>query len=506
MGNVLNIASSGLSAMQTAISVTGNNLANVNTEGYSRQRVNFGSADTVRFGENFLGNGVQLQSIDRITDTVLVNRLQGAISLEKGFEEYLGFANDIDSLLSGDSSSISVAVQDFFSSLHTAVENPAYPPSRQSFMSQSEMLVNRFHMMDTKLSELDNQINHRYQTIVDDINVIAENLARINSQIAGSATPPPDLLDQRDILLDKLSEYVSVMTIPQEDGGMSISIGTGQALVVGGTASRLEVKQSLEDPSKLVVTFAGTTMDVSSSLTGGALGGLYDFRQEVMEPARSTLSRIALVMSDTFNQQHRLGMNQDGDIGTDFFTDVNSTKLIHDRSIAHASNAGTGVLTVTIDNTSDITLSDYRLTVSTGPSYNLTRLSDNSVTTFASFPETVDGFTLDLDSGALAVSDSFIISPTKNAIHDMDLNITELSDMALASPVRVSSSLSNTGSANIEMGLITDTTTSTFTTTPNQLSPPLRVEYLSPTSYQIVNSNTSAVIEGPIVYDPGSFK
>src|SRR5690606_24300162 len=162
-------------------------------------------------------------------------------------------------------------------------------------------------------------VNSRIRGEVAEINALAEAIARLNSDIATATArsggqPPNDLLDERDRLLDELSAKVSISTVKQDGGAINVFIAKGQPTVLGASANRLAAVPDSFDPTRLGValdTDAGP-VDMTSSLSGGVLGGALAFRKEMLDPARNALGRIAVGLAQLINGQHREGIDLSG--------------------------------------------------------------------------------------------------------------------------------------------------------------------------------------------------
>jgi flagellar hook-associated protein 1 FlgK len=235
------------------------------------------------------------------------------------------------------------------------------------------------------------------------------------------------------------------------------------------------------------------------NLQGGTLGGLFAFRSETLDSTQNELGRIATVLAQTFNDQHRLGQDLNGALGQDFFA-VPPAAVV-----GNQKNTGSAVVAATNSNVGALTGSDYRLQFNAG-TWTLTRLSDNTQTTFAAFPQTVDGVTLTLASGAVANGDSFLIQPTRNAARDIAVTLTDTAKIAAAAPVRTAADASNTGKASVSAGVVVDTTNAAFAT-PGQLTPPILIQFTSPTQYSVfdnTNPAAPALLEAGITYNPAA--
>ncbi len=506
MANTLNMAANTLLTLQRALSVTGHNISNVNTDGYSRQSVEYSSLNPQKFGQNYIGSGVTLASVTRNTDDFVTQQLRNAITSHSQYESFLFEASSVDGLLATPGSSVSESMQEFFSALQQAVSSPDSAPVRNALFNQSQLLVSQFQSMDQRLLDQGMMLNQKISTVASQVNSIAQGIADLNAQMVNSGSPPADLLDKRDQLVNQMSKLVDVNVINQSDGTITVGIGSGHMLVVGAVSNTLKTSQSSVDPmmSDIFIKMNGADINISDGVTGGQLGGLLAFRNDVLTPTRNQLGTMALAYGDSFNQQHQLGMDINGNLGKEFFNDINSATAQSKRVISNKNNTGTAQLGIEITDVDQLSSSDYRLSVSAGPNYTVVRLSDQQVFNFASFPQTIDGMNIQLTAGSANAGDTFILAPTRTAASDLSLNINSSQEIALASPIRTSALLANQGSASMSAGTVTDISTADFATTPGQLTPPVRIEFLSPTSFQIVNATTSGVIEGPIVYDPAN--
>ena len=506
MSNVLNIAYSGLQANQKAIATTGDNIVNAGKEGYSRKTMDFVSRDSTRFGVGYIGNGVDIAAIVRNTDEFAVKQIREAVSIYESVNEYFLNARALDGLLSSEDSSLATSLQQFYSAVQGVNANPTDTASRQVLLSQSNALVQRFGRMNAQLDRQVSELNGQLKSMVANVNSLANSLAEINKKIVGGSTAAPELLDQRDLIVKEIASLVNVQAIEEGDGTISLNMGNGISLVTNAVATEIGAIRSNDNPELLAVAivFNGQSYQITDRIQGGKMGGLVTFRDELLLDARNSVNRIALALGAVVNEQNQLGMDLTGNLGKSFFNDINTAALQQGRAIQNYLNSGNLHLSVEIDDVSQLTISEYRLNVSTGPTYQLVRASDNTSFAIGSFPATIDGFTINIDSGAAAAGDSFIISPNFGAASAFKLNINSINDFAIASPIRASRNTANLGTGTISPGEVVDTSNASFTTTPGALNPPIRVEFLSSTSYQIVNANSSAVIEGPLVYDPAN--
>jgi flagellar hook-associated protein 1 FlgK len=384
--------------------------------------------------------------------------------------------------------------------------NPASTPSRQQMISLGQALVSRFQTFDARLHEMRTAVNRQLTDTTTEINSLASEIARVNDQIIRNqwddGKQANDLLDQRDRLLADLNKLVRISTLSQSDGSINVFIGTGQSLVLGTQSFQLSAAPSAEDPQDYGIFYSSGATRIplnAGNLQGGALGGLLAFRSETLDAADNQLGRVAIVLAQTFNDQHRLGQDLDGNLGGDFF----NVPLA--QTLSNQNNTGTAVIAADNSNVGALTGSDYRLQFNAG-TWTLTRVNDGTQTTFAAFPQTVDGVTLTLASGAAANGDSFLIQPVRNGARDISVAISDTARIAAAAPVRTAADLANTGRATISAGVVIDTANAAFATA-GQLTPPILIQFTSATQYSVYdNTNPAApvLLEGGIAYTPGA--
>ena len=517
MADLAGIAVSGLVANKTALSTVSHNIVNVDTAGYSRQRVDQTARAPQQFGSAFLGQGVDANAITRISNQFITDQLRRDTQNFNSYDAYHEFAVKMDSLLGDDSTAITPTLQGFFSAIQDLSTDPSAIASRQVLLSQGQALVNRFNTVYDQVFQQNDTLNTELDNVTSQITQLAKGIANLNESIRtvssnGTGQLPNDLMDQRDEAVRQLSELVGVQVVQQDDLSYNVFIGSGQPLVIGGDAFSLTTSTTNSGIARndISISSGSTTLDVTSQLSGGRLGGLLGVRQELIDPIFNELGRLSMVLSDTFNQQHELGMDLNNQIGGAFFGDINSPITEAARASANLSNTGNATMTVTVSDTSALTASNYNLSYdAVSGNYSLVNTSSNAtVATFAnpgpgnSVVVASEGITLNFTGGAPADGDQFLITPTRFGASEMSLEIDNVDQIAAAMPVRTQEPSSNTGQGFVEKTVVDDTTTADFTTTPFALVPPYSVVFTSPTSYDVVNSSTNAVVVGGVAFTP----
>ncbi len=497
-GDILGIGISGLLAYQRSLATAGHNITNANTEGYSRQRVELGTRPPDFSGGGYSGTGVNVESVRRVYDSFLTSQVRNSTASFSQSDYFHTLSSRIDNLLADPQAGLTPALQSFFNSVQGVSNDPGSIAARQVLLSEASSLVERFKSLDTRFSELNSSINIDISNTVTEINSLAQGIASANQDIAlatgsGAGNLPNDLLDKRDALIVELSKRISVTTVPQDDGSVNIFIGNGQSIVSGFRTQSLSAIQNQFDPTRLDVGYkiGNTSVNITDQLSGGKLGGVLDFRKNNLDEAKKFLGRVAIGLADTFNDQHNLGQDLNGQLGGDFF------KVPTIQVQPRVLNSGTGLVAASLVNPGAITTSDYRLTYNGANAYTLQRLSDNqtfAINTGGTSPYTTeefDGFSISITAGA-AVNDSFLIQPTYTAAKNIGLTITDAKAIAAAAPIRTSAALANAGTGIINSGVVN--------------SPDNRVslQFTSATTYNVVDETTGASLAQNLNYVSGS--
>lgn len=516
---ILNVGISGLSAAQMGFQTTSHNIANASTDGYSRQSIVQTTNTPLSFGSGFLGQGTNVQTVQRVYSQFLSNQVLSAQTTASEMSSYLEQISQIDNMVGDSSAGLTPALASFFKGVQEAAANPSSISSRQSMLSSAQSLVSQFNALDERLTSIRSGLNTQISSEVTTINAYAAKIADINNNIiaanaTGSGQPPNDLLDQRDQIVAELNKVIRVQTVTQSDGSYSVFIGNGQPLVVGTQSSKLLATPSTDNPEQMTIAMqsssnGGSIILPDSLISGGTLGGLVSFRSQTLDAVQNGIGRIALTLAKNVNDQHALGMDLDGKLGGKVFNLTNTVGA----PLANTNNLGNGAPSFQISNYAQLSTSDYRLSY-TGSSYTLTRLSDNTVTDVGNGPTltTVDGLTINTSVGTPTANDSWLIQPTRNAAKNISMALTDARSVALAAPIKTSKALTNTGSGSVDAGVMVSTTTpataaSAFATQ-GVLTPPVLIKFDNPaTTYTVYdNSNPSSptALEGPITFTAGS--
>lgn len=444
MSSLINSAMSGLSAAQAALNTTSNNIASYNVAGYTRQTTVLASANSTLGAGGWVGNGVNVSSVQREYNAFITNQLRTAQSQSTGLTTRYEQVSKIDSMISSTTNNLSTTLQDFFSSLQTLVSNAEDPAARQTVLGKADGVVNQFKVVDQYLRDQDKQVNLSISSTVDLVNNYSSQIASLNDKISrltgvGAGASPNDLLDQRDQLVSELNKLVGVEVNVQDGSTYNITMANGYTLVAGSKASQLAAVPSSTDPNRTTVAYvdnvAGNVEIPEKLLTNGSLGGLLTFRSQDLDQTRNSLNQMAMAFADAFNTVHKQGIYADGKTGVDFF-DFGKPS-----SIANSKNTGDVELDVQMTKSSAVQATDYKV-VKTDSGWEVTRLSDNTSVKLDSDSDLTNGVlkfdgltvTAQLKSGstnAAATGDSFIVKPVSDAIVNMKVAISSESQIAM---------------------------------------------------------------------------
>ncbi len=464
MSGIFGIAMTSLRAAQVGLSTTGHNIANASTEGFHRQEIVQSSNTPLSTGAGFVGQGVNVDTVKRVYSLFLDRQVQTAQTQSAYLDVYSAQINQLDNMLADPSSGLSPALHDFFNGVNDVAANPASAPSRQSMISSAEVLVNRLNTLDGRIREIRDGVNSQVVSSTSVITSYAKQIAELNTRIVladagGNGQPPNDLLDQRDQLIADLNKEINVSVVKQSDGAYNVFMGQGQALVIGQQSFSLTARPSADDPSRMDVAYEanGSTQFLpQDSLNGGNLGGLLKFRSETLDVTQNELGRVAIGLAQTFNDQHRLGQDLNGDLGGDFFS-VPTPKVV-----PNTSNTAGASAAVTISTVGGLTASDYRLKYDgVTTSWSLIDVTKNQAvamtgTGTVADPFVADGISIVVTAPTVPANNaSFLIQPTRSGASDISVAIRDTAKIAAAAPIIAEADINNTGSGTISAGSVT---------------------------------------------------
>ncbi|MED5526542.1 MAG: flagellar hook-associated protein FlgK [Pseudomonadota bacterium] len=314
--SMLNNGLSGLQASQYSLNVVSQNIANINTPGYSRQEALLSARNGGGFGTSSAGDGVEVSSLRRVSDGYLNAALWRATSQSGYDSQFQTMIGQMESVFGSDELSISNGLDSFFSALSAASSSPQSIAPRQQILATAQALANRFNQLSSNLDVQEKQLDEQADATVTDINTQAQSIAKINQsiiEVKAKGGNTSALEDQRDELVLALSKEVSVKTSNQADGSITLSLAGGQPLVMGSRSATLS--RSGDDINLKFVNDSFTLSDV-----GGSLGANRDYKTGELNDLRTSLNGQAQNLADSINSQLAAGFDLNGNPGTALFS------------------------------------------------------------------------------------------------------------------------------------------------------------------------------------------
>ncbi len=478
MSSVLSTGTGALLAFQRALATTSHNVANLNTPGYSRQKVNFATADPQNYGYGTVGNGTRITDIRRTADQLAISRLLDSSGELARLKQLSSMADRVNALVSDPATNVSGVWSNFFDSFSGLSSNASGTADRQNMLDGGKALANRFVQLNTHLNNLNSEVNNGLLAGATEINRLAQEIAQINGAIGTNiATAAPDLLDRRDQLITQLIGYTGGTAVIQDGGIMNVYTAGGNALVVGTTATKVTTVADPYQPERLQLALEtqGNTIRLDPKAVGGQIGGLMEFRDTVLTPAQAELGKLAVGLAETFNQAHHQGVDLYGKMGGDFFNIGNP------RVTANNSNTGTASLSATYGDLGKLDAQNVVL------QFDGTNWKASRADTGASVPLTGSGTAADplmingvklVVGGTPSANDRFLLQPTAGVAGSMEMAITDPSRIAAAAAVKGAAATSNTGTGKLSGVTVTDASNA-------NLRNPAAIVFTSATTYTI---------------------
>jgi flagellar hook-associated protein FlgK len=335
MTDLVAVAGNAVAAYQRALGTVSNNIANVSTDGYSRQEINLEANPVSKVGNVYLGTGVIVAGVKRQYDAFTEANLRNSNSDLSSQEPMVNYANRVIDVMGGQSTGLTTALDQFFNSARDLSSDPASTVLRGSFVRDAEGLASRFGELSSQLDMVQSETSQALESSVSQMNTIFGELANVNKQLTKvqtEAAQPPDLLDKRDQLLKDLSTYAHVNTKFTVNGTVTVSLGSSinQDIVVDGNNSKLiSTFAKADSPGKtsLILDQYGTPSTLTG-ITSGKVAGLLTFQEQVLGSTRAALDNLATTLTSEINKVHSQGIDGYGKPGGPLFTqDATATSL-----------------------------------------------------------------------------------------------------------------------------------------------------------------------------------
>ncbi len=468
MSSLMSLGLRAMTANYAALQATGHNIANSNVEGYSRQTAQFATSTGQFTGAGFFGNGVDVVNVQRAHDGFLTMQANVARSLAAMDRARADQLSQLEGVFPPGETGLGFAVGDFLNAFGDVVNDPNDLSARQVVLQRAEEVAMRFSSASSSLDSLQTGVTQDLNNSVATVNVLTQQIADLNEQIAkfnGLDQSPNDLLDARDQAVAELSGYLQITTVAAEDGSIGVFAAGGQRLVLGDTAQELSVIADTYDPSRsaLAINEGGHVRSLGGeAISGGSIAGLLRFQNEDLVNARNSLGQMAASLSATVNeaQSYGLDLRVPPGSGAPIFS-VGPPQALPAGTNARDSNGQLiSSVSLSVVDASLLEASDYELRpdpAGVPGVYQLTRLSDGMISSVVS-GDVVDGMQIDVGTPAPGPNDRFLLQPVARAAGEMERTLADPRGIAAASPLTATTGVANTGTATVaRLDIVDDT-------------------------------------------------
>jgi len=461
---LMSLGTRAMYASYAQLQTTGQNIANANVDGYSRQQVELKTSTGQYTGAGFFGKGVDVATVTRSYDAFLTKEAASSQSLSFFDQTRLDQLQQLENVFATGTDGIGYAAGQFLNAMSDVANNPQDTSARQVVLSRAQDLVSRFSNAGVQLDALQSGVTQDLKNSVTAVNGLAQQIAKVNEQIAaaqGFGHTPNDLLDQRDQLVSQLSQYVQVSTIAADDGSLGVFIAGGQRLVLGNQAMQLTTVPDPFDPSRSgvgIVEANGTRALPNELLSGGSIAGLLSFQNNDLVHARDLLGQMATALATRVNEQQALGLDlgQPSGPGAPIFALGAPQSLPASTNAKDASGNYAASVALTISDATAAKAADYRLSYD-GSAWTLTDPDDSSFAPRSFTPAQLTagvtvadlGITIGPLTGTVAAGDRFALQPVARSINGMKVVLDDPRGIAAACPVTATLGVANTGTATI---------------------------------------------------------
>ncbi|KPZ54560.1 MULTISPECIES: flagellar hook-associated protein FlgK [Pseudoalteromonas] len=501
--SLLNIASSGVRSSSELLQTTSKNITNVNTEGYVRERTEF-----TTMVDNQVGRGETYRLLNEFAQS----QLNRDTSNKSFFDQFVTEANRVDTIFSEESNNLSTGINSLFNNVQEALNQPSSSVARSLVMTDAQSLVDQMDRLSGIVLEQQGIVNEQLEVFSEEANSLIQNINTLNQEIAvvngtNNASDASSIYNQRDLAIRELSELVDIETLDGPNGEKLVFMGSGESLVMENGTFNLFSLSGDPDPNFKELTLdvnggKAVPLEIDASKLKGKIGGLLAFRDDILVPAQNQIGQMGLAIADAFNEQNKLGMDANGELGGDIFT------IPTVGAYAYQDNTGGASLTATLEagKGSELPASDFIVTYTANANEVSIQPVDNKgepigSASLATIPPSGvidsdditsgESFGLQINvTGTGNTGDQFQIKLNSEAATSISLATSRGEDLALASPIRTANSIDNVGTATISAGEVTSVTSGGFTTAPGLANGDITlVKTGAANEYQITDAN-----------------
>lgn len=501
--SLLNIASAGVRSSSELLQTTSKNITNVNTEGYVRERTEF-----TTMVDNQVGRGETYRLLNEFAQS----QLNRDTSNKSFFDQFVTEANRVDTIFSEESNNLSTGINSLFNNVQEALNQPSSTVARSLVMTDAQSLVDQMDRLSGIVLEQQGIVNEQLEIFSEEANSLIQNINTLNQEIAvvngtNNASDASSIYNQRDLAIRELSEFVDIETLDGPNGEKLVFMGSGESLVMENGTFNLFSLSGDPDPNFKELTLdvnggKAVPLEIDATKLKGKIGGLLAFRDDILVPAQNQIGQMGLAIADAFNEQNKLGMDANGELGGDIFN------IPTVGAYAYQANTGGASLTATLEagKGSELPASDFIVTYTANANEVSIQPIDNKgepigSASLATIPPSGvidsdditsgESFGLQIDvAGTGNTGDQFQIKLNSEAATSISLATSRGEDLALASPIRTANSIDNVGTATISAGEVTSVTSGGFNTTPGLANGDITlVKTGTANEYQITDAN-----------------
>ncbi|ETJ48769.1 flagellar hook-associated protein FlgK [Pseudoalteromonas agarivorans] len=501
--SLLNIASAGVRSSSELLQTTSKNITNVNTEGYVRERTEF-----TTMVDNQVGRGETYRLLNEFAQS----QLNRDTSNKSFFDQFVTEANRVDTIFSEESNNLSTGINSLFNNVQEALNQPSSSVARSLVMTDAQSLVDQMDRLSGIVLEQQGIVNEQLEIFSEEANSLIQNINTLNQEIAvvngtNNASDASSIYNQRDLAIRELSELVDIETLDGPNGEKLVFMGSGESLVMENGTFNLFSLSGDPDPNFKELTLdvnggKAVPLEIDATKLKGKIGGLLAFRDDILVPAQNQIGQMGLAIADAFNEQNKLGMDANGELGGDIFN------IPTVGAYAYQANTGGASLTATLEagKGSELPASDFIVTYSANANEVSIQPIDNKgepigSASLATIPPSGvidsdditsgESFGLQINvTGTGNTGDQFQIKLNSEAATSISLATSRGEDLALASPIRTANSIDNVGTATISAGEVTSVTSGGFTTAPSLANGDITlVKTGAANEYQITDAN-----------------
>ena len=455
--SLMTLGTQAVFAAYAQLQTTGNNIANANTPGYSRQSVELGTAGSDYNGSGYMGRGVTVATVSRSSNMFLTQQAVATSSAAAADGTRRDMLSQLEKVFASGASGLGQAATQIFNAWADVAASPADLSARQAVLGRLEDFASLARASSDQIEALQSNLSNDIKGGVSQVNTLAASLAKLNTSISAAVNRgqmPNDLLDQRDQLVAQIGAQMEVHTYLAADQTASVFVGSGQTLVMGGAANRLITPADPNDSTQVGVALSsgGQITSLSPADVGnGQIGGLLRFQGSDLSEARNRLGQLVTGLASALNQQQGFGLDLMGQAGSALFAFSGPLALPATSNARDAGGSYIASVSLTVTDAAALKPSDYRLQAdpAAGGQYTVTRLSDGQVFNAVSDGQSVDGFAIHIGPNAPAPGESFVLKPVARAAADLAVLLKNPRGLAAANPVSAAPAAGNTGTASV---------------------------------------------------------